>query len=264
MNGQSGDLTAKFFRLFLLITVLFLNCNLFSQITTITIHGKLISDENSTSNVDVVNLVNKESTVSNSAGEFFIKVDVGDLLIISGRNFEYKRYIIEQDDLSGELLIVKLMSKPIELEESLVYTKAQLEAIAASMTSHKVKKYTPAEGKLKTAGDFKPIHLLALLGGSLEVDPIINAITGKTARMKDELKIERKEIFMAFLEEKLGKDFFTHQLQIPEKDYRGFLFSVADNTQMISMWKSGDRNMVKFLLAEKAVKFKNANKIDSD
>ena len=260
MNYQSEIALCRFIRFCIWISILFLSITLFSQTKSNAIRGKLQSDENSTTGIDIVNLVNEQAVISDASGEFVINAQVGDLLIISGRNFEYKRYIVEDEDLSKERLIINLISKPIQLDESLVYTRAQLEAMAASMTSHKVKKYTPAEGKLKTAGDFKPIHLLSLLGGSLEVDPIINAITGKTARMKDELNVERKEILMAFLEEKLGKDYFIHQLKIPENEYQAFLFSIADNNQWIGIWKAGDKNKVKFQLSEKAVTFNNTEK----
>ena len=58
------------------------------------------------------------------------------------------------------------------------------------------KKYTPAERKLKTAGDFKPIHLLGLLGGAFALDPIINKINGRTKKLKKEIKVEGKETYL--------------------------------------------------------------------
>jgi hypothetical protein len=38
--------------------------------------------------------------------------------------------------------------------------------------------------KLRTAGDFKPIMLLGLMGSSMPLDPLINKINGRTKRLK--------------------------------------------------------------------------------
>ena len=264
MNWRSINLTHSFFKLCLCISVLLLSSSLFSQSIEIVIKGKLLSEENSTSGIDIVNLVSEKSTRSDGAGEFTIAVNLGDLLVISGRNFEYKRYIIEEDDLLKGFVAISLMSKAIELDETLVYSRAQLEAMAEGLTSHKIKRYTPAESKLKTAGDFKPIHLLGLLGGSLEIDPIINAITGKTARMKDELKVEQREVRMEFFEKEMGKDYFTNQLSIADADFQSFMFFIADDVKTFDLLKAKDKNRARFEFSKAAVKFKNLNKIEAE
>lgn len=264
MNWRSENILRSFFRIFLLISILFLNCQLFSQTKAVKIKVQLLSDENSTAGIDIVNLVNEESTRSDINGEFTMSVSSGDLLIISGRNFEHKRYIVEEEDLTKETLKILLVLKPIELDETLVYTRAQLDAMAKGLTSSKVKVYTPAESKLRTAGDFKPIHLLGLLGGSLQIDPIINAITGKTSRMKDELEVERREIRMAYFEKEMGKEYFIEQLSIPEDDFQAFMFFIADDVKTFELLKAKDKNRARFEFSQSAVRFRNLNRTNQE
>lgn len=50
---------------------------------------------------------------------------------------------------------------------------------------------TQMERRLYT-GDFKPIDLLGLLGGSVNVDAILNSINGRTAMTKKLMNWKRK------------------------------------------------------------------------
>ena len=143
--------------------------------------------------VTIVNLVNEKSTISDSNGEFYILAKAQDLLVFSSVNLEYHRKIIEQEDLKSELIIIKMISKTTELKEVIVNNNPELNAVSLGISPKGIKHRTPMERKLYTAGDFKPIHLLGILGGSLAVDPILNAINGRTAMIKKEIEVEKKE-----------------------------------------------------------------------
>jgi len=70
------------------------------------IHGKVTGSGNNVEGINVVNLVNEKSAVTNEAGEFRIMAKEDDLLVLSALNFEYKRKIINAEDLkirSGKL-----------------------------------------------------------------------------------------------------------------------------------------------------------------
>ena len=145
------------------------------------IHGKIVVESGNVGGVTIINLVNEKTTVSDGNGDFFILVKADDLLVFSSVNLEYYRRIIEDEDLKAEVLIIKMTAKITELEEVIVNKHPEINAVSLGISPKGIVHRTQMERRLYTAGDFKPIHLLGLLGGSLQVDPILNAINGRTA-----------------------------------------------------------------------------------
>ena len=104
----------------------------------------------------------------------------------------------------------------------------------AGILSSPAKKYTKAERHLKTAGDFKPNLLvgLGILGGALPIDPIINAISGRTKMLKKEVLVEREESLLATLKELFADEYqcYTKELSIAPDHIKGFqLYAVQDH-----------------------------------
>ena len=54
------------------------------------IKGKIVADGNNVQGINLMNLVNEKSTITNSNGEFSILVKEDDLLIFSAESFHYK------------------------------------------------------------------------------------------------------------------------------------------------------------------------------
>ena len=102
-----------------------------------------------------------------------------------------------------------MTAKSIDLKEVIINEHPEITAENIGVIPYGQKKYTPAERKLYTAGDFKPIHLLGLLGGTLAVDPIINKINGKSKKLKKEIEVEKKESYLKQLDNLFDLDFFV-------------------------------------------------------
>lgn len=115
------------------------------------IHGKIMTESGSIEGVNIVNLVNEKSTVSDSKGDFFILAKADDLLVFSSVNLEYYRRIIEEEDLKSGILILKMTSKTTELKEVVVNKHPEINAISLGISPKGIKHYTPAERKLYTA-----------------------------------------------------------------------------------------------------------------
>ncbi len=220
------------------------------------IHGKIDVESGNPGGVSIINLVNEKSATSNSYGEFFILANAEDLLVFTSTNLEYHRRIIEEDDLKSDILLIKMIPKATELKEVVVNKRPEINAVSLGISPKGIKHYTPAERKLKTAGDFKPIHLLGLLGGSLEIDPIINAISGRTTMLKKELEVEKKEILLKQLDDKYNEDYFVHHLEIPSEYINGFKYYIVENEKFITALKSKNKSMIKFLMGELAVNYR--------
>lgn len=228
-----------------------------AQTSLVSATFKLEANEGSTANIEVFNLVTEKSVISDKNGEFTLAVSVDDLLLISNRNFEIKRYLIEATDLQKEKISVMLISKAIQLDETVVTSTSHINARALGIISPNTPIYTPAERQLITAGDLHATDFLGLIfGGGMALDPVFNAINGKTAALKKYIAFESKETRMDKYKDAFGVEFFENQLRIPSSHLRGFLFYVADNGKLQHAFASGDRNMAKFLLSQQAVNYK--------
>lgn len=238
-----------------LLFLSFLTQFVFSQNEKL-IHGKIIVKDATPQGVHIINLMNEKETVSDTNGAFSIMAKLDDLLVFSNVHLDYMRKIIELQDYNSSLVLIEMTSKVNQLDEVEVVAYSHLNAENIGITNG-VKTYTPAERKLKTAGDFKPIHLLGLLGGSLDVDPILNAINGRTKRLKEEIKIEKKEMYLSKLEDLYDSVFYTEKLKINADYVDGFKYYILENDAFIAVLKKSNEMQISFLMSQLSVEYNN-------
>lgn len=142
------------------------------------------------------------------------------------------------------------------LDEVFIKSKSEFNAVSLGILKKEIKPLTTNERRLYTAGDFKPIHLLSLLGGSLQVDPIINAISGRTKRLKRYIEIEKKESNLIFLEDHFMK-YMVENLNIEEEWIGSFLTYLVENEQLQSLIDRKDLGVLHFFIGDEWFKFKN-------
>ena len=210
--------------------------------------GKIVAETANLENINIINLSNKVSSVSDALGYFDIVAKPQDTLVFSSVNIMGIRVVLKNNDFSNKLFFVRLKTKINHLED--VTINNQINAVSLGIVPKGVKKYTTAERRLKNAGDFKPIHLLGLLGGSVAIEPIINAITGKTDRLKKELIVERKEKLLLKLNDFYTEEYYTNSLKIPKENVKGFQILALDNEKIIQSIMNNNKTMTSFLLTE--------------
>ncbi len=212
------------------------------------IHGKIISESGSIEGVTVINLVNEKSTASDSNGNFFILAKADDLLVFSSVNLEYFRRIIEENDLNLEVIIIKMTSKTTELKEVIVNKHPEINAVSLGISPKGVKHYTPAERKLYTAN-------------STPVDALLNLMSGRTAMLKKELEVEKKEYLLMKIGTLFDDDYYIKTLKIPANYIKGFQYYCIEDRKFAEVLKSKNKTMTKFLIVPLAESY---NKIISD
>ena len=114
---------------------------------------------------------------------------------------------------------------------------------------------------LKTAGDFKPIHLLGILGGSLPVDPIINAITGRTKMLKKVIEREDQNTLFDRIKENY-KTYCINELNITtEEQCHAFMMYLTNFEKFDELFfsKNIELNLfnIKNIYTEDYLKIKN-------
>ena len=219
------------------------------------IHGKIMVESRAIAGVTIINLVNEKSTISDSNGDFFILAKADDLLVFSSLNLEYHRKIIEEEDLKSDVILIKMTAKITELEEVIVNKHPEINAVALGISPKGIIQRTQMEKKLYTAGDFKPIHLLGLLGGSLEVDPILNAINGRTAMTKKLIKLEKKISLLENMNLLFEDEYYINTLKIPAEYVKGFKYYLVENERFTTILKSKNKTKIEFAMVSLAEKY---------
>ena len=225
------------------------------------LHGKIVVESGAAGGVTIINLVNEKTAISDGDGNFFILAKAEDLLVFSSVNLDYYRRIIEDEDLKLEVLNIKMTAKITELAEVIVNKHPEINAVSLGISPKGIVHRTQMERKLYTAGDFKPIHLLNLLGGSLQVDPILNAINGRTAMVKKSIEVENKERLLRYIGALFDDDYYTNTLKIPATYIKGFQYYCIEKEDFVASLRSKNKAMIKLLIVPLAEKY---NKIIRD
>lgn len=151
--------------------------------------------------VTVLNSSNQASSVTDNNGKFPLFANEGDLLVFSALNLEPVRRMVTADDLKGNVVLIKMAVKSIELEEVAINKHPNITAESLGIIPYGMKKYTAAERKLYTASS----------GG----DGLLNMFSGRTEMLEKELKVEDKERLYAKIEYLFEDEYYTERLHIP-------------------------------------------------
>ena len=239
---------------FLLILLVILSQISFGQIAgEKLLHGKIMVESGNVGGVTIINLVNEKTAISDGNGEFFILAKAEDLLVFSSVNLEYYRRIIDDEDLKPEILTIKMTAKITELEEVIVNKHPEINAVSLGISPKGIKQYTPAERKLATASSAK----LNPQG----LDPLINAISGRTKMLKKELEVEKKERLLAYIGALFDDEYYRETLKIPANYIKGFQYYCVEEEEFAKSLRSKNKAMIKLLIVPLAEKY---NKIIAD
>jgi hypothetical protein len=220
------------------------------------ISGKISVNNGFVAAVKIINLATSKEVVSNSSGYFSVLVSKGDVLVFSAFNLETVELKIIDKHFKDNFVAIIMNQKNNQLEEVVINQYAQLNEKTLGIVPDNQKKYTQAERKLQTAGDFKPIMLLGLLGGSMPLDPLINKINGRTKRLKKELVVEGKITSVVKLQRYFDENYYIENLKIPIQYVDGFKIYIIENDKFASQLKNNNVPMMTFLIIDLANKYK--------
>jgi hypothetical protein len=219
------------------------------------IQGRIEADTYSLEGVYVMNLVTEKATATDSLGRFKIRVSEGDLLVFTAIHLGYARKSIGEQEIERGEVVVQMYSKTIELDGVVLTEYPNINARALGIIDYEPKRYTPRGRRLHVASD--PDLEISNFGVSFSLDFIINAITGRTARLKKELEVERKIYYREKLEDYFSDDFFVSHLKLPEEYIGAFKFYVVECTELREAIDNQHRYRAKFELGRLSHDFKS-------
>ena len=230
----------------LLLNIFFFVCGSYAQ-ERIQVEGLVRSGNTVLQDVHVKNISSGKFSVSDASGEFSFSIKAGDTILLSHVGMNDLISYIKKEDLEQSVLIFRMTENSSELREVVVNEDSEINAVSLGIIPKKIEKLSMNERRLKTAGDFKPIHLLGILGGSLAIDPILNAINGKTKRLKRNIAFLEIN-YMSYLEK---------ELQLSDQQTQLLISRIIEDEQLQNLIDIGNEGQLELFLLDFWLKLQN-------
>lgn len=222
----------------------------FSQ--TVTVKGKVDSQVD-VENIHVINKTAQVFTITNRNGEFEITASLNDVIVFSSIQQKLKSVIVDKNVILFKALRVTLEEQINELDEVLVgkiltgnlHLDVQNTEGDAPINFFDVgiPGYT---GKIATQSE-RRLNEATTGGGIIPLNPILNAISGRTKQLKNQIKLEENEALMLSIKGRLAKDFFASNALDEDLKIDFFYFCADDENFMKHCKNQTDFNILIFL-----------------
>lgn len=240
--------------------------SLLSQTFQKELKGRITSDSLDVEGIHVMNTSRNISTITNKVGFFKIEAKLNDTLLFSAIQYKMKTIILTPEVYFQEEILVKLEEKINKLPEVVVRpynlsgnlandmksinTDDVVNGVTLGLPNAKVLKPTQSERKLYTATSG---------GGTLAIDPIINAITGRTKMLKNRVKLEKKEKELSETMSSFERMFYLNHLKIPKENIYSFLYFCAASPKFDEV--QGNTLLVLEFFETKSIEYRKFNGI---
>jgi hypothetical protein len=211
------------------------------------LYGRVVAQDIGMPNVYVINKVTGSETKTDYNGYFYLEVRIGDGLAVNGKGIETRDFTVNATWFESPPVVLAVEVEALQLEE--VKVEGQPDEESLGLVPKGQKQYTPAERKLKTATSGLGIGTIVAL------DPIINAISGRTKMLKRALATEKQEFLLDDVKALFGKTKIMETYKIPEENVNGFYYYVVEDAEFASAMKSGNETVAKFLMTGLAEKY---------
>jgi predicted secreted protein len=228
--------------LHIILFLLFFQIGFAQKNTSKEISGQIFEQSSNVEGVNIINNTTQVTTVSDASGIFTIVVKEGDVLVFSSVNLDPVKRRITAEDLNSTSIVIKMTAKEIELKEVIVNENANITAENLGIIPYGQKKYTAAERKVYTAN-------------STSVDKILNKISGRTAMLKKEVNVEKKEMLFTKMEYLFDENYYTERLKISQVDIKGFQLYCIDDAEFAVSLDTKNKTMSMFLITDLARKY---------
>lgn len=184
----------------------------------VLLRGEVIYKNISVANEYVINSTTEVATVTNKNGEFEIDVKVGDELVFTAVNFQYKMVEITPEILANNRLVVSVNEKVTELDEVVVTPEDQERYLKVKNEEFKEYEYEVDRGT--------EVENIALSRAERGMTDGINFVNIFRAIFKTKDKTEEegpKLLISDVLRQVYDDQFFVVDLQIPQEKINTFL-----------------------------------------
>ena len=235
---------------FLFLLIVLFSSEISAQ--TKDIKGKIVAD----GDLDRIHVINKTAskfTITNDLGEFVIPVKQNDTLVISGVQYVPKEILITDIIMQTKAVTINLEDNINLLDEVVVgkiLTGNLMTDVENSDAEREMNFYDIGipgyTGPKKTQSE-RRLYEAQTGGGIVPLNPLINYITGRTKRLKEQIAREELSIAIEEARAKFSKLIFEHETfsEVMQNEY--FLFC-GDDSAFVELSDLGnDIKMLQFL-----------------
>lgn len=204
------------------------------------------------------------ATVTDKQGRFSIDVALGDTLLISALSYKAKKLVIDQTFTGVSEVRIPLEQRVNELEGVTLRPYGLTGAISTDLDSISLQPVTDARSLgLPNAGIYIPtknermLHEATSGGGFIPLNPLLNALTGRTKDLKNRIELDRKNQQLERILDRYQGWLFQEHLGIEPAEVNRFLFFCEADQLYISTLKTKDEFAFYEFLKQKANEFKS-------
>lgn len=239
----------------LLLIIIIISSTIVHSQTGKKITATLVCNDFALQGIDVVNLVTKNTVISNDSGGFTILAKVGDQLLFVSKNYEYKTITLNETDFENSNFIITLNKKTEELEEVVVINNVKAPKVlnmqALLDTKYADDKYSQKKNPLLNDGT---------IPNGANILRIAGMIVGIFKKEKEKTKEIPEIEFKTLVNDILGSDFFNKTLALKPEEVALFLeYCEADRNSKNIFNNPNPLKTMDFLM-EKNVEFKKLPK----
>ncbi|QRM88119.1 hypothetical protein FG167_02395 [Lacinutrix sp. WUR7] len=241
----------------LFVFSLFSICVSWSQ--TIEIHGEIRSIGD-VENIHIINKTSQKFTITNAKGKFVIPVKRNDTLIVSSIQNKIETLIISIEHILSKKIIITLEEQVNELDE-VVIGKMLTGDLITDLNAVEGKPITSLslgipsyQGLLKTHNQ-RLLNEATTGGGFIPLNPILNAISGRTKKLKNRIRLDEIEVFMYQVKTKFSNDLF-YENPLHEDKIMDYFYFVSEDANFTKICNGKNDLEILVFLKEKLTAYK--------
>ncbi|MEZ4854921.1 MAG: carboxypeptidase-like regulatory domain-containing protein [Gelidibacter sp.] len=206
-----------------------------------SVQGKIFGTDE-VEGIHVINKTESKFTITNSNGEFTIPVKLYDTLVFSGVSYKLKEVLINETTIKAKTLTVYLEEQINALDEVVIgkILTGQLDSDIENLDAKRAINFYDLGipgyvGKPKTQSE-RRLNEATTGGGIVPLNPLINAISGRTKMLKNQIKLEKQDVCM----NKIKSDFSDLLFQndsLDEASQAEFFYYVSEDEQFSVLCK---------------------------
>lgn len=235
----------------------------FSQAQTVEINGKVIVADDEIEGIHVINKTASKFTITSSNGAFTIPAKLNDTIIFSALKYNPKEVVITINVINSRILNVYLTELVNQLDQVIVgkiLSGDLLSDVQNSKAKRDINFYDLGIhgyfGKPLTQSE-RRLNEAITGGGFLPLNPILNAISGRTKMLKNQIKLERQDDCLGHIKAELSAIFFQSN-ELKESLRTEFFYYCSEDESFSDICKiKNDFKTLEFLEGKLVVYKKN-------
>ncbi len=245
-------------KFYLLVFSLLITARSLSQTTDISGQVK------ASANLYGIHIINKSSykfTIADDDGKFIIPARLYDTILVSGVQYKLNEFVVTDIIMQSKRVTINLEDKVNELDEVVVgkiLTGDLISDIENSDVKRDINFYDVGipgyTGRRKTQTE-RRIYEATTGSGLVPLNPLLNWISGRTKRLKEQLAREKQEKAVQSVNSTYSKLLFE-ETTLTDIQQNEFFYFCADDEQFMPMFRSGNELKMLQFLQEKLKAFK--------